>query len=173
MAETHRIRRLTSADLDAYKVLRDTMLAAHPDAFTSDAEIEHRKPAQEYLSRLGLDRPEGGHFALGASHTQQLQGAIACERDLRPKVRHIGHIVGMMVSAEARGLGLGKALLDACITEARRAEGLEMLTLSVTTINMAAVRLYERAGFASYGTLVHAIKLGDKYHNKSLMTLML
>ena len=173
MAESPTIRRLVAADLYSYKTLRDAMLASHPDAFTSDAETERSKPAQAYLPRLGLDRHQGGHFTLGAWQAQQLQGAIACERDLRIKVRHIGHIVGMMVCPEARGLGLGRALLDACITEARLAEGLELMTLSVTATNMAAVRLYERAGFTRYGRLARAFKLGGQYRDKELMALTL
>ena len=70
-------------------------------------------------------------------------------------------------------LGLGRALLDACIAEARLADGLELMTLSVTATNTAAVRLYERAGFTRYGRLVRAIKAGDQYHDKDLMALKL
>lgn len=173
MAESPTIRRLVPADLDAYKTLRDAMLAAHPDAFTSDADAERGKSAQTYLPRLGLDRVQGGHFTLGAWQARQLQAVITCERNLRAKVRHMGHIVGMMVSPDARGKGLGRALLDACIAEARRADGLELLTLSVTTTNRAAVQLYERAGFTRYGRLPRAIKLGGSYFNKDLMALTL
>ena len=79
----------------------------------------------------------------------------------------------MMVCAEARGHGVGRALLEACIARAREADGLELLTLSVTSSNLAAVRLYERAGFEPYGRLPRAIKLEDTYHGKDLMVLAL
>ena len=88
------------------------------------------------------------------------------------KVRHIGHVIGMMVRPEARGVGLGAVLLDACIAEARQA-GLEMLTLSVTAENEGAVRLYDRHGFVAYGTLGRAIKIGQRYHDKLHMALVL
>ena len=74
----------------------------------------------------------------------------------------------MMVRPEARGAGVGALLLEACIGEARHA-GLEMLTLSVTAENAAAVRLYERHGFAAYGLLRRAIKIGTRYHDKQHM----
>lgn len=165
------IRRLVPADLPAYKALRDEVLATHPEAFTSDAAPE-RSP-DSYLSRLGLQRPEGGEFTLGAWQIGELVGAVSCERDPRTKVRHIGHIIGMMVRPGTQGLGLGRKLLDACIEEARAADGLVMLTLTVTAGNAAAVRLYVRAGFVRCGRLPRAILVDGVYHAKDQMSLSL
>jgi ribosomal protein S18 acetylase RimI-like enzyme len=172
------LRRLQPDDLAAYKQLRDAALADDPAAFTSDADAERRKPPESYLARFGTDAPLGGVFTLGAWRTSgdganELVGAVSCERDLRVKVRHIGHIVGMMVRRDVRGLGLGRQLVAACIADARRADGLEMLTLTVTASNASAVRLYERAGFVRYGTLPHAIKVDGHYHAKDQMVLSL
>ena len=86
-------------------------------------------------------------------------------------MRHIGHIIGMMVRAEARGRGIGAQLLEACIAEARHA-GLEMLTLSVTGGNASAIRLYERHRFVAYGNLRRALKVGTTYHDKLHMVLV-
>jgi ribosomal protein S18 acetylase RimI-like enzyme len=166
------IRPLAAADLADYKRLRDAMLAAHPEAFTSDADSESAKDPLDYLQRLGLDRRDGGQFLLGAWHDTRLLGAIGCERQERLKVRHIGHIIGMMVRAEARGRGIGALLLEACIVEARHA-GLELLTLSVTAGNASAVRLYERHRFVAYGKLQRALKVGTTYHDKLHMVLAL
>ena len=167
------IRSLQSADLAAYKALRDATLADDPSAFTSDAETERRKAPNAYLPRLGIDAPLGGVFTIGALRDGALLGAVSCERDMRIKARHIAHIAGMMVRADQRGLGIGRLLIDACIAEARRGIGVEMLTLTVTASNAGAVRLYERAGFTRYGSLPHAIKVGDRYHAKDQMVLML
>ena len=172
MNDAPQIRPLIAADLADYKRLRDEMLALHPEAFTSDADSEATKEPADYLHRLGLDRRDGGQFVLGAWRDRRLAGAIGCEREERVKVRHIGHLIGMMVRPESRGRGIGALLLEACIAEARHA-GLELLTLSVTAENGAAIRLYERHGFVAYGTLRHALKLGSRYHDKLHMTLML
>jgi len=166
------IRALDAADLADYKRLRDEMLAAHPDAFTSDAAGESGKVPGDYLHRLGLDRDDGGQFVLGAWIGRRLVGAIGCERDERLKVRHIGHVIGMMVRPTVRRQGLGAKLLNACMDQARRA-GLEMLTLTVTAGNASAVQLYERHGFVGYGTLGRAIKIGSDYHDKLHMVLVL
>lgn len=168
------IHTLVAADLPAYKTLRDEMLFAHPEAFTSDAADEVVKEPADYLQRLGLDRRERGHFVLGAWRGERLVGAIGLERDRRRKGKHIGHVIGMMVRPEARGQGIGRELLEGLIGEARRSEGMEMLTLTVTAGNAAAVGLYETTGFVAYGLLVRAIKLANgKYHDKLHMVLTL
>ena len=168
------IRLLVAADLPAYKVLRDDMLFAHPEAFTSDATEERAKEPTDYLHRLGLDRRERGQFVLGAWRGERLLGAIGCERDRRKKGRHVGHIVGMMVRPEARSRGVGRDLLQGLMGESRRTPGLEMLTLTVTAGNTHAVRLYETSGFVVYGNLVRAIRLDNgQYHDKLHMVLTL
>jgi ribosomal protein S18 acetylase RimI-like enzyme len=168
------IRRLAASDLPAYKSLRDAVLVAHPEAFTSDAAPG--RPPESYLSRLGplQDTADlGGEFTLGAWQAERLVGALSCERDRRPKVSHIGHLAGMMVSADVQAQGIGKSLLEAAIAEARAARGLAMLTLTVTTGNASAVRLYERAGFKRYGRLECAIRVDGRYHAKDQMVLAL
>lgn len=171
------IRRLAPEDLVAYKVLRDQTLADHPEAFTSDAETERRKEPASYLPRLGLGESEGGYFTLGAwrgeAASAELVGAISCEREHRVKVRHIGHIIGMMVKSDCSGQGIGRALLVAAIAATRSAHGVEMLTLSVTASNLAAVGLYESLGFVRYGSLPNAIKVEGRYHTKDQMVLTL
>jgi ribosomal protein S18 acetylase RimI-like enzyme len=173
MAEPVDIRALVAADLPAYKALRDSMLAAHAEAFTSDAAAERQRSAQSFLPRLGLDQPGGGSFMLGAWQGSELVGALGCERDMRVKVCHIGHLVGMMVRTDLQGAGIGWHLLEAGIATARRAQGMEMLTLTVTTSNLAAVHLYERAGFMRFGTLPRAIQVDGRYHAKDHMLLTL
>ena len=170
------IRRLAPPDLGDYKALRDTMLAAHPEAFTSDAATERARPADSYRARIGADHTDTAHagqFTLGAWQGSRLVGALGCERDPRIKVRHIAHLIGMMVCADARGAGVGRALLEACIESARAAGGIEMLTLSVTAGNTAALRLYERAGFSRYASLPRALRVGDAYHAKEQWVLVL
>ncbi len=109
---------------------------------------------------------------LGAWAGTRLVGAIGCERDARVKVRHIGHVIGMMVRPVVRRHGVGAQLLVACIAEARRA-GLEMLTLTVTAGNTSAVQLYERHGFEGYGLLRRAIQVDGEHHDKLHMVLAL
>ena len=170
MTEGFVLRAMGAADLAAYKALRDGALAERPGAFTSDAETEMRRPAETYLARLSGPADGGWPFTLTAWRGGRLVGAVTCERDARVKVSHIGRIVGMMVEPAARGRGIGRALLDACIARARE-RGLLMLTLSVTSDNAAAVELYASMGFVRYGRLERAVRVGTRFHDKDLMLL--
>jgi ribosomal protein S18 acetylase RimI-like enzyme len=167
------IRAIAEADLETYKALRDHALAHHEEAFTSDAATEARRTAQSYSARLGSDANGESGFTLGAWRGDRLVGAITCERDPRSKVRHIGHIVGMMVMADQQGQGVGRALLDALIARASADDEMHQLTLSVTAGNNAAVHLYESAGFTCYGSLARAIRIGERFLDKQLMQLNL
>jgi ribosomal protein S18 acetylase RimI-like enzyme len=174
MSEPFSIRRLTRADLAAYQVLRENMLAAYPESFTSEAIADGSQLSPlRYSSRLGDANGPGSEISFGCSQGNQLQGAITLERDAKTKLHHIGHIIGMMVNAESQGRGIGRALLDTCVASARTTPGLEMLTLSVTASNEAAVALYAQAGFIRYGCLHRAIKFGGVYLDKDLMVLAL
>ena len=166
-----RIGALAEADLGAYKALRDHVLTHFEEAFTSDAAAEAQRSAQSYRERLGSDA-QGG-FTLGAWRGERLVGAITCERDPRSKVRHVGHIVGMMVMRDEQGQGVGRALLDGLIALASADAELHQLTLSVTASNRAAVTLYERASFTRYGSLPRAIRVAGRFFDKDLMVLSL
>ena len=171
------IRVLAEADLAAYKELRDHALSQHEEAFTSDAATEALRTAQSYSARLGLGAdPSGtgdGGYTLGAWRNDRLVGSITCERDARSKVRHIGHIVGMMVCGDEQGQGVGRALLETLIARAQADAELHLLTLSVTASNARAVRLYQRAGFIGYGALPRAIRVAGRFFDKQLMQLVL
>jgi len=52
----------------------------------------------------------------------------------------------LAVAPEARGRGVGAALMDECVCRARQS-GAAALTLHTTDIMQAAMRLYERLGF--------------------------
>lgn len=175
------IRKLGPADLGAYKTLRDEALRLHPEAFTSDHQTQRTRTPESYLGRLGLNEPLGGSFLLGAfvddAPTPRLIGSVGLERETRLKTRHIATLIGLMVLPAHTGHGVGRALVQACIAQARQAQGLETLLLSVTASSERVVRLYERAGFVGYGLLPRAIRIadarGEQYFDKAQMLLRL
>ncbi|HEV6967509.1 MULTISPECIES: GNAT family N-acetyltransferase [Roseateles] len=155
------IRPMVEPDLLAYKALRDGMLAAHPEAFTSDAETEIQRDLASYRSRLTGGANGTTLFTLVALDGGRLVGALTCEREPRRKVQHTAHLVGMMVAASHRGRGLGRALLAEALDRLQATPGLAQVTLSVTAGNRAAIGLYESQGFERYGRLPDAIRLPD------------
>ena len=65
------------------------------------------------------------------------------------KVRHRAEF-GISVAREFWGLGIGRALMDACIESARQA-GYVQLELNVVSDNTRAISMYEKSGFQEYG----------------------
>lgn len=65
------------------------------------------------------------------------------------KVKHRAEF-GISVSKAFWGLGIGRALMEACIECARKA-GYIQLELNVVLENRRAVSMYESAGFVEYG----------------------
>ncbi|MGY0692792.1 N-acetyltransferase family protein [Virgibacillus sp. FSP13] len=59
-------------------------------------------------------------------------------------------MLAMYVSPDARGLGIGKALLTEAINKAKEL-GKEQLQLTVVSNNEAAKTLYTQCGFTVYG----------------------
>ena len=75
----------------------------------------------------------------------------------------------MGVSPEARGLGIGRALLDAALSKLRADGVIEILYLTVRADNIAAIRLYERCGFEKLALLERDTQIGDRYYDGVLM----
>lgn len=65
------------------------------------------------------------------------------------KIRHRAEF-GIGIDKAYWGLGIGKALMDACIECAREA-GYEQLELDVASDNERAIELYKKGGFVEYG----------------------
>ncbi|MFG2371793.1 GNAT family N-acetyltransferase [Streptomyces sp. NPDC048504] len=81
---------------------------------------------------------------------------------------HVRQIQGLAVADEARGHGVGRALIRAAMTEARR-QGARRITLRVLGHNTPARKLYEAEGFAVEGVLPEEFLLDGKYVDDVLM----
>ena len=67
----------------------------------------------------------------------------------KEKIRHRAEF-GISVDKAYWGLGIGRALTEACIASAKKA-GYAQLELEVVAENRSAIGLYESAGFVEYG----------------------
>jgi ribosomal protein S18 acetylase RimI-like enzyme len=84
---------------------------------------------------------------------------------------HVGRL-GMGVRSEWRRQGIGRRMLDACLSLARKT-GVEKVELEVFSDNVAAMRLYDSFGFSQEGRKVRGRKLDDRYQDVTLMALWL
>jgi len=87
---------------------------------------------------------------------------------LGSEVSHVGEL-GILVHYDHRGKGVGTALLERSLHEAR--SKYEVLFLSVFSINEGAQRLYRRFGFSVCGHLPRHVKRGDRYFDEERMVL--
>lgn len=165
------IRQLTAGDAHDYQLLRLRALREHPEAFGASFQEEQSLPLEQVASQL--DDSTGKSAAFGTWLDDQLVAIVSLFRFARPKTRHKAILGGMYVAPEARGQGIGKALLAQTLMYARTQEGLEDVTLAVTVGNTTARRLYLNAGFVSYGVEQHYIKLGYQYFDIEWMMLHL
>ena len=143
-----RIRRDEGPSLRAFRLraLADAPTAfgstlAHEAAFTDDVWRERAAGGASGDDRVTFVAEHDGRW-LG------IATGLASDPDVPDDPRP--ELVGMFVDREARGRGVGTALVNAVIdwARARRAGG---LCLWATATNAPAVALYERCGFKSTG----------------------
>ena len=165
------IRMLTEVDAEEYWDLRLESLQKNPEAYVTTYEeaIKKEEPVQEVIRNL-----QGEHSStFGAfDENNKLIGVVTLLTESRAALRHKGHIVGMYVSAQSRGRGYARNLIDEVV---KKAKGLtiEQISLSVVSDNIAAKKLYQSIGFESYGVEKKALKMGEVYRDEEFMVLFL
>ena len=163
------IRRLQPADAAAYRELRLRALREHAEAFTSSFEEESEKPVE--TSKRRLAESTGNKF-WGAFQDDALVGTVGLDREQQAKNHHKAKVVGMYVAPEAGRRGIGAALVKALLMQAR-ADGIELLVLTVTHGNATARELYARCGFQTFGIEPDAVRVDGQSHAKEHMFLRL
>lgn len=171
---TTEVRRLGPADVQAYRALALRAYGEHPDAFTATVAEREGLPIDFWLRRVD-DHPESLELVMGAFHDAQLVGAAGLSFETRPKTRHKANLFGMYVASEARGQGLGQALVEATLQQARARRGVAVVQLTVTDGNDVAENLYTRCGFTRFGVEPMALRDPDSgaYFGKVHMSCVL
>jgi ribosomal protein S18 acetylase RimI-like enzyme len=96
---------------------------------------------------------------------------VGCFRHEGTKRRHKALVWGMYVAPEARGRGIGRALLAGVIAQARAWPGVEQLQLGVMTENAAARALYRSVGFEVFGVERRSLRVGTRDLDEEHMVL--
>lgn len=155
------VRRLGPDDAAAARAVRLRGVREHPDAFLVDVPEEERSTVADWEARLRAKEGRDDDGVLGAFDGDRLVGMAGFVRHERTKVRHRAVIWGMYVVPEARGRGIGRALLDSAVAALRACGDIEIAELSVAARDGAARALYVSAGFVPWGTERDALRLAD------------
>lgn len=158
------LRQLTNADATSFRALRLAGLKAHPDGFGSSWEEESEQPLSWFGDTLR------NCFVTGCEQGSALVGIAGFVRSERLKTKHRGTLWGMYVAPEARGQGVGAALVQQIIGHAKNR--VEELNLTVAAQNSSAIKLYKRMGFVRIGLDPRALKIAGAYVDEVSMRLV-
>jgi GNAT superfamily N-acetyltransferase len=115
----------------------------------------------------------GVPYAAGADERRPLVASASLTRAEPPKFAHRARVWGVFVVPELRGRGLGRAVLEAVIAQARDWGGVDFLDLSVSANSPEARRLYESVGFAVWGREPEVTEHAGQRYDELHMTLRL
>lgn len=146
------IRTAIDGDRDCiWKIFQATV--APGDVFVYDANTS-REEALAYWFGAGT-----------ATFVAERNGHVIGSYILRPNQPGRGNHVanaGFMVDPSAHGLGVGRAMGEHCLREARRLGYRAMQFNFVVSTNESAVHLWEQLGFKIVGTLPGAFRHAEK-----------
>ena len=95
------------------------------------------------------------------NHRAGLQGTYILRPNQSGGGSHVAN-AAFMVSASARGHGIGRAMAEHCLSEARRLGFRAMQFNYVISTNTAAIRLWQDLGFEIVGTLAECFPSSRK-----------
>jgi ribosomal protein S18 acetylase RimI-like enzyme len=167
--EAVEIRALGSEDIDKYRELRLRGLEEHPEAFGETADHFKSISPELLINRLNRSQELGGCTLVARNSVGRFVGTVSLGVTDAKKMSHRGVLWGMYVDSASRGIGLGRQLLEECVSRALTTPGLEMITLSVVTTNEVAFNLYKAQGFDVYGTDPAVLRIGSSYFDEYLM----
>jgi len=158
------VARLAASDAARYRALMLHAYEVAADAFTSTPEERAAEPESWWVKRIA--DPSSLSVSFGAFHGDELVGTATIEFAAKPKTKHKAYLIGMFVSESARGLGAGRALVNAALEAAAAHPGVLVVTLTVTEGNASAIGLYESCGFRTFGIEPMAIKTPTGFKSK-------
>ena len=132
---------------------------------------EYGRNLEQQAEQLRAHQDPAHGVMLGSWIGPELAGLVGIHRLQRPRIRHRAQL-GVSVLRKYWAHGLGRALCEAAIVEARRI-GLSRIDLHVRADNTRAIALYEALGFVVEGRLRGAFKVGDVDYDDILMALHL
>jgi len=148
-----KIRAATESDRDAIWNIFHRIAAAR-DTYALNPNIS-REDALAYWFAAGTYTYVAEQPAIG------IAGAYILRPNQSGGGSHVAN-AGFMVSASARGQGLGRAMAEHCLSEARRLGFRAMQFNYVISTNSAAIRLWKDLGFEIVGTLKDAFSHPEK-----------
>jgi ribosomal protein S18 acetylase RimI-like enzyme len=155
------IRRLVASDAAAFREIRLAGLVEAPTAFGSSYAAEKDGTVEAFAATIERN------YLAGAWVGERLVGVAGFYRLSGEKVTHRGNIWGVYVDPGHRGGGMARLLIEDVLAYAKTV--VLQVHLSVVAGNDAALALYERLGFVSYGLEPRSLRIGARFYDEHLM----
>lgn len=158
------VRKLTVADLAAYRALHRHGLEHAPHAFVETVAQDEARPDAEIAATLARGE------AWGVFEGDRLLGKLVIDRPPYAVLTHTRWLHVIYLHPDARGAGAGAGLLRAAVDDARAAGAFRFL-LWVNDANEPAKRFYRKLGFEEIGRIDLGIAAGASFVDDVLMQL--
>lgn len=159
---SYSIRRLTSDDVNAYRAIRLEALTVSPESYGTAPENFARRTTES----LKLQMEQMTFFGV-IDGSGELTGIVAYGRDDGERETHRGWLMQVYVKPSMRGTGASLALMETAVEHARTE--VIQVHLMVGAHNAPAIRLYEKAGFTTYGTDPRCLLVNGRYIDEHMM----
>jgi RimJ/RimL family protein N-acetyltransferase len=156
------IRRLTRDDVDAYRAIRLEALTVSPESYGTapgSFALRSTESLQKQMDQMAF-------FGV-IDDSSALTGIVAYGRDDGERETHRGWLMQVYVKPLMRGTGASLALMEAAVEHARTE--VIQVHLMVGSHNTPAIRLYEKAGFKTYGTDPRCLYVNGRYIDEHMM----
>jgi Acetyltransferases, including N-acetylases of ribosomal proteins len=163
------IRKLQPHESAIYREVRLACLKDASPYFGSTYEEEVLNPKLTFETFIEDDSPD--HVMFGAFDEERLIGITGFNRMPRQRAMHRGELVQVYVDSSYRGQNIGEKLIRRALEYAFTLDGIEQVQLSVIADNRAAIKLYEKVGFKTFGVQPRYFKVGDTYMDQQFMQL--
>lgn len=161
-AHSLQIRRLNPNHAAAYRAIMLQAYESEPEAFTATVAERESLPLTWWENRIS-EQPDASALVFGAFSDAQLAGVAGLRYERRPRTLHKAKLFGMFVLPAFRGYGIARRLVQAVLSQARSTPGMQVVQLTVTASNAAAVQLYSVCGFVPFGTEPFANKVDERF----------
>ena len=156
------IRRLTRDDVDAYRAIRLEALTVSPESYGTAPEsfaLRSTESLQKQMDQMAF-------FGV-IDKASALAGIVAYGRDDGERETHRGWLMQVYLQPQLRGTGASLAMIEAAVEHARTE--VIQVHLMVGSHNTPAIRLYEKAGFKTYGTDPRCLYVNGRYVDEHMM----